>query len=181
MEATYCKLNDGSWGMRVAGRAFSGSRVMMRKKSGACHAATVGKIISRNSHFTIATILHSDAIAKASATVKAAATVASPVTVGGDDRDDGFTDYERQQEERAYKAEMARDEALEEERVQREKAERDMKCADAKRKGVQCPRCWNHFTASQMLPCPTRPDSVKMCKSCVMEVVSEDLDKAFHG
>ncbi|NCA14195.1 MAG: hypothetical protein EBS89_08700 [Proteobacteria bacterium] len=45
MSATYSKLRDGSWGLRIAGRVAPGEQVTVTKRSGETRTETVRHII----------------------------------------------------------------------------------------------------------------------------------------
>lgn len=45
MTATYTKLRDGSWGLKVNGKAFDGMDVIVTKKSGERVEENCGKVI----------------------------------------------------------------------------------------------------------------------------------------
>jgi hypothetical protein len=57
MEATYTKLRDGSWGLRVTGGAPEpGAAVTVRKQSGETKTETVGRILFSGNGVVLATI-----------------------------------------------------------------------------------------------------------------------------
>jgi hypothetical protein len=43
--ATYTKLHDGSWGVRVAGHARAGARIQVRRRDGSTRDETVARVI----------------------------------------------------------------------------------------------------------------------------------------
>lgn len=45
MTATYTKLRDGSWGIRVAGSARAGATITVHKKSGETRSETVARVL----------------------------------------------------------------------------------------------------------------------------------------
>jgi hypothetical protein len=56
MTATYTKLRDGSWGVRVVGTVAPGATVQVTKKSGESKTETVGKVIWTGNGVTLATL-----------------------------------------------------------------------------------------------------------------------------
>jgi hypothetical protein len=55
--ATYTKLRDGSWGLRIVGSATPGSQISVAKKSGERKMETVGRVVFAGNGVTLATIL----------------------------------------------------------------------------------------------------------------------------
>ncbi len=56
MTATYTKLKDGSWGIRVVGKVTTGQTVTVTKKSGESKQETVGKVLWTGDGITLATV-----------------------------------------------------------------------------------------------------------------------------
>lgn len=56
MTATYTKLNNGDWGIRVQGNAKKGDRVTVIKKSGESKTETVGNIVWSGNGVTLCSI-----------------------------------------------------------------------------------------------------------------------------
>ncbi len=54
--ATYCRLEDGSWGLRVEGNPIVGSSVVVRKKDGTKASETVGRVLRNNGYQWYCTI-----------------------------------------------------------------------------------------------------------------------------
>lgn len=53
---TYTKLNSGDWGIRVAGKATSGQRVIVTKKSGESKTETVSKVLWADGKISLCSI-----------------------------------------------------------------------------------------------------------------------------
>lgn len=58
-KATYCKLRDGSWGIRGGANLKEGARVLVSKKDGTTKAETVGRIIWSKDGVRIAALTRS--------------------------------------------------------------------------------------------------------------------------
>ena len=56
MAATFTKLRDGSWGLRIEGSAKAGQTVTVTKKSGETSREVVGKIIWSGNGITLAKV-----------------------------------------------------------------------------------------------------------------------------
>lgn len=54
--ATYAKLRDGTWGVRVPGTVRPGDRLTVVKRSGEAKTETVAAIVHAGDGFTLATI-----------------------------------------------------------------------------------------------------------------------------
>lgn len=53
---TYAKLRDGSWGLRIVGKAVEGAKVTVKKKNGTENEAVVGTILYTENGVSLATI-----------------------------------------------------------------------------------------------------------------------------
>jgi hypothetical protein len=58
MQATWTKLRDGSWGIRVAGPARQGESFEVRSKDGRISLATVARVVWTNGEVTLAAVYH---------------------------------------------------------------------------------------------------------------------------
>lgn len=56
MAATFQKLKDGTWGLRVAGRASPGEVVLVTKRDGTSQRKTVGIVVWSGDGVTLCTI-----------------------------------------------------------------------------------------------------------------------------
>lgn len=56
MNATFAKLRDGSWGLRVKGQVSSGQSVTVTKKSGGSEVKTVGRVLWSGDGVSLCTI-----------------------------------------------------------------------------------------------------------------------------
>lgn len=128
MKTAFYKKSDSSnkWFMNVNGIAVTGERVLMKKRDGTQHEATVGKIISQGRDYTVATIEHANK--KSAKPAKSAAVKPEMTSVERDDSEErelenayntDYANWERQQEEAAYRAEMERDAAIERMNIER--------------------------------------------------------------
>lgn len=56
MNATFTKLNDGTWGLRVTGTATAGQTVTVKKKDGSTETKCVGRVVFSGNGVSICTI-----------------------------------------------------------------------------------------------------------------------------
>lgn len=56
MTATYTKLNDGAWGLRIVGTAKAGDTVAATTKAGKTEQKVVGRVLFAGNGITLATI-----------------------------------------------------------------------------------------------------------------------------
>lgn len=56
MNATFTKLQDGSWGLRVKGDPTPGAAVTVSKRDGGTDTKTVGRVLYRGDGFAVCTI-----------------------------------------------------------------------------------------------------------------------------
>jgi hypothetical protein len=56
MTATYTKLRDGSWGVRVVGTVAPGAMVQVVKKSGESKTKIIGRVVWTGNGVTLATL-----------------------------------------------------------------------------------------------------------------------------
>lgn len=56
MPASFAKLRDGSWGLRIAGPAIEGSAVAVTKRDGTVSMETVGRVLWSGQGVTLATV-----------------------------------------------------------------------------------------------------------------------------